>query len=426
MNAAVIKPKKESIINVSFVLAMLILTIISTSNTMISQYRAVYVKTVLGGSATAAGIVGMWWTYGSMIVRIFVGKISTKVGSKKLVLVGSIFYGLTLASAALTTTVPQFTISILFQAVCHPFCYIAANSVLASSVPRGQEGLGTYLFVGLPTAISTSVAPIIANYCISNYNYGAMFFSAGLLMVFSAVLAIVLILFARKNRSAAIAEDIRDKATQNEADKTALDENGRPYKGIWGFFERKALGPCLLQILGNLAELAVLFYITMYAAEMGVPQNAVAFFSVVAVVQLICTLGLGTIMDRFGLLAVMIPAVVGGIAAYLVLLTGGLSYTAWIVAAIGYGISSGCLRPTFNAGMLKIVPRNRLSVATSNFALATSIGGGITNVVVGALIDAGGYRTVWIFCITMYVVLFVASVIVFRKLLGRNHNQQPV
>lgn len=426
MNAAVIKPKKESIINVSFVLAMLILTIISTSNTMISQYRAVYVKTVLGGSATAAGIVGMWWTYGSMIVRIFVGKISTKAGSKNLVLIGSIFYGLTLASAALTTTVPQFTISILFQAVCHPFCYIAANSVLASSVPKGQEGLGTYLFVGLPTAISTTVAPIIANYCISNYSYGAMFISAGLLMVLSAVLAIVLILFAKKNRSAAIAEDIQNKASENEADKTTLDENGKPYTGIWGFFERKALGPCFLQILGNLAELAVLFYITMYAAEMGVPQNAVAFFSVVAVVQLICTLGLGTIMDRFGLLAVMIPAVVGGIAAYLVLLTGGLSYTVWIVAAIAYGISSGCLRPTFNAGMLKIVPHNRLSVATSNFALATSIGGGITNVVVGALIDAGGYSTVWIFCIIMYVVLFVASVIIFRKLIGRNFNQQPV
>ena len=59
---------KLSLFNPAFILSLIVLIIISTANTMIGGYRAVYVTQELGATATAAGVVGMWWTYGSMVV----------------------------------------------------------------------------------------------------------------------------------------------------------------------------------------------------------------------------------------------------------------------------------------------------------------------------------------------------------------------
>ena len=65
--------------------------------------------------------------------------------------------------------------------------------------------------------------------------------------------------------------------------------------------------------------------------------------------------------------------------------------------------------------MIKMVSKDRLNVATSNFALATSIGGGIAGVVIGAFIDNTGYNGVWIFSSIMYAVVFLMSFVIFRK-----------
>ena len=157
---------KLSLFNPAFILSLIVLIIISTANTMIGGYRAVYVTQELGATATAAGVVGMWWTYGSMVVRLFVGRFSSKWGDQKLLVIGSIGYGLTLAAAALTTDVTNFTIVIVLQAICHPFCYITSNSLLSKAIPKGQEGTGTYLFGGIPSAICSAAGPWIAKACI--------------------------------------------------------------------------------------------------------------------------------------------------------------------------------------------------------------------------------------------------------------------
>lgn len=406
---------KLSIFNTAFIISLIILIIISTANTMIGGFRAVYVKQELGATATAAGIVGMWWTYGSMFVRFFVGRISTKVGDHRLLTLGSIGYGLTLAAAALTTDITNFTIVIVLQAICHPFCYITCNSLLAKATPKGQEGTGTYLFVGIPSAVCSAAGPWIANACIAAAGFDLLFLCAGLMMAICVILSIVLILYSRKRTQADSSKEERSAATT--ANLPVVDENGNAYKGLWAFVDKRAIGPVVLQILGNLAEMAVMMFGMLYATELGVPECGAIMFTAVSLTQLAVTFLLGSVMDRFGMISVLLPGTALGICAYMVFLFGGTSYGVWILAGALYGVAAGCMRPTFNAGMIKMVPQNRLNVATSNFALATSIGGGLAGILIGSLIDNVGYSGVWVFSSIMYVIVFVAALIIFKKFL---------
>lgn len=408
---------KFSIFNAAFILSLIILVIISTANTMIGGYRAVYVKQELGASATAAGVVGMWWTYGSMIVRFFVGRISAKTGDHRLLTLGSIGYGLTLAAAALTTNITNFTVVIVLQAICHPFCYITCNSLLAKATPKGQEGTGTYLFVGIPSAVCSAAGPWIANACIKASGFDLLFICAGLMMAVCVVLSIILMVYSRKHVSA----DTSDSRTAKD-DAVALDESGKPYRGFWAFVDKRALGPVLCQILGNLAEMSVMMFGILYATELGAPECGAILFSTLSITQLIVTFLLGSVMDRFGMISVLLPGAALGIAAYMVLLFGGTSLGIWVLAGALYGVAAGCMRPTFNAGMIKMVPANRLNVATSNFALATSIGGGLAGIIIGRLIDGVGFRGVWIFSSIMYAVVFLTASLVFKRYLFAKKN----
>lgn len=405
---------KLSIFNTGFIISLIILVVISTANTMIGGYRAVYVTQELGATATAAGVVGMWWTYGSMFVRFFVGRISAKVGDQRLLTLGSIGYGLTLASAALTTNISNFTIVIILQAICHPFCYITCNSLLAKCTPKGQEGTGTYLFVGIPSAVCSAAGPWIANACIASSGFGLMFCCAGIMMAVCVILSIILIIYSKKHFSEK-ASHADSPYSDREDNQPVLNEKGVPYRGLWAFVDKRALGPAVLQILGNLAEMAVMMFGMLYATELGIPQCGAIMFSAISITQLIVTFLLGSVMDRFGMISVLLPGAAMGIAAYMVFLFGGTSYSVWILAGALYGVAAGCMRPTFNAGMIKLVPKNRLNVATSNFALATSVGTGLSGILIGALIDNVGYSGVWIFSCIMYVVVFFASLLIFKK-----------
>ena len=408
---------KLSLFNPAFILSLIVLIIISTANTMIGGYRAVYVTQELGATATAAGVVGMWWTYGSMVVRLFVGRFSSKWGDQKLLVIGSIGYGLTLAAAALTTDVTNFTIVIVLQAICHPFCYITSNSLLSKAIPKGQEGTGTYLFVGIPSAICSAAGPWIANACIKAAGFDLLFICAGLMMSFCVLLSIGLIIYSRKRFGAINSTD--SESPPQLGQPVSEPRKAKQHRGIRGFIEGfievRALGPCFLQILGNLAEMAVMMYGMMYATELGIPECGAIMFTAVSISQLVVTFLLGSVMDRFGMISVLLPGAAMGIAAYMVFLFGGTSYAIWVIAGVLYGVAAGCMRPTFNAGMIKMVSKDRLNVATSNFALATSIGGGIAGVVIGAFIDNTGYNGVWIFSSIMYAVVFLMSFVIFRK-----------
>ena len=241
-------------------------------------------------------------------------------------------------------------------------------------------------------------------------------------MAVCVVLAIILIVYSKKHNAQALKQT--EKNAVEAENLPVVDENGRRYTGLWAFVDKRALGPVTLQILGNLAEMAVMMFGMLYATELGIPECGAIMFTAVSLTQLIVTFLLGSVMDRFGMIAVLLPGCVAGIGAYIVLLLGGTSYGVWILAGAIYGIAAGCMRPTFNAGMIKMVPKNRLNVATSNFALATSIGGGLAGILIGSLIDGVGYNGVWIFSSIMYVVVFIAALFIFRKFLFEKKAQQ--
>jgi MFS family permease len=405
-------------------MALGILILIMLSNGLLGTFRAVYVVNVLGGTATDAGVVGLWWTYGTLIVRFFVGKLSTRFGTRNLLLLGSIGYCITLTATALTMDIFEFTLVVVFQSLCHPFAYIASNTVLAESMPKDQAGVGTFLFIGIPTAISGAFGPALGQYFIDNYGFPGMFVLAGALMSVAVVLSVIVLVRYRRAKKAIYAANGSEAVAEEADDDKMTEEEAKQYRGIWGFIEKKAIGPMALMICGNLAEQAILMFAALYASEIGAPQNAVTFFAVVAIVGIIVTFGVGLIMDKFGLFATMLPAVVFGVVAYAIFYFGSTGIRVWIFAAIAYGVAQNCLRPTINAGMIKIVPHNRLKVAMSNFSLAISIGMGVTGIIVGKIIDGVGYQGVWLFCMAMYAVTFIISLFVFKNFLPFNLKKQ--
>jgi MFS family permease len=335
--------------------------------------------------ATAFAYTLLWWV--SSPASLLLGMVSDKIGTRKVLLFGSVLFGIGIFLTAYVQSLWQFY---LFYGVLagigrgadrapllrSVFQYFNRRKGLAMGITLSGTGVGTLLF------------PPLGRYLISIADWRVALAVIGLL---SFIVLIPAALAIRQPR------DGEAEPPGNQSKKAQAEER----TGILGSPDRDWTAR---EVLGNrtfwifvVAGLACcvshslpLTHIVAYASDRGIPDIAAAgVLSVIGFMAAIGRLMWGMIADRVGarktvMCCIMLQTAAMFTVAFMESLWGFYFFAVW------FGLSYGGVLPLYAVVTRELFGMNRFGTAYGLHSFATSIGMGGGGIVGGLLFDVSG------------------------------------
>ncbi|ASN40643.1 MFS transporter [Paeniglutamicibacter terrestris] len=381
-----------------FLLAGLANLFISMVFYLLMTSMALYAVDRFQASDTAAGLASSAFVIGSVISRLFAGKLLQIMGRKRLAIfalglfaVVSVFYGF-------SGTLPL----LLMVRIAHGMAFGMANTAIATAVqsliPASRRSEGTGYF-GLSTTLSTAVGPFLAVLLAGSGNYTSVFVFC---TIFSTA-ALVFTLLVRMPEPPRTAQ-LSASATRQ------------------GSFLRSIVSPSALPIslvilVCGIAYSGVVSFLAPYLLSKSMTAAASWFFIVYAATVLVSRLFAGRIQDLKGDNAIMYPLLVVFVIGMAALAFEPSNLTVALAAAFA-GLGFGALMPCAQAIAVSAAPPAELGVATSTFFLMLDVGIGFGPIALGLLIPHLGYTGMF----GMLTLLVVFGIGVYYMVHGRHQS----
>jgi MFS family permease len=376
----------------NFILAIVVNLFISMVFYMLMTTMALYAADRFQASDTAAGFTASAFVIGSVIARIFAGRLLDIVGRRTLILITMAMF-----VAASLLYIPTGSLAwLVVLRIVHGMAFGAGTTAVAASaqslIPHTRRGEGTGYF-GLSTTLSTAVGPFVGVLLAGLGNYNAMFYFCAA----ASVAALVVALFLRVPELPAAKRSGRFRMTLND------------------IFETAALPISCVILLAGASYSGILTFLTSYAETRGSTGTASVFFLVYAGAVLVSRLFAGRIQDRRGDNSVMYPTLVSFVLGLLLLVPEPTLLTI-IGSAIFSGIGFGTVMSSAQAIAVKVSPSLRIGTATSTFFLMLDVGSGLGPIVLGALIPVLDYPGMYL----MLALVMVLATLLYFLAHGRN------
>lgn len=347
----------------AFVLTSLGTLLLFASFYLLLPTMPLFVKE-LGGLETHVGLATGVFTIAAVAFRPIAGGLLDRYGRRPFLLAGVALFALSMYSYGWIGGVGALLFLRFVHGVGWAFATTAAASAAADIVPpdRRGEGMGWY---GLATTIAMAAGPLLGTWALSGWSFRGVF----LLATGLALLALVAVSVPRfPFRPAAGRQRIEylDSATVPVAVSVALL---------------------------SFAYGAVTTFLPLFAVTLEV--NPGTFFLVYALALTAARPIGGTLADRRGATAVIVPALTLIVIALLVL-SGATGLAGVLAAAVLYGVGFGSAHPTLQAALLRMVPRERFGVANASFFTAFDLGIALGSTLLGAFAGGIGYRMVFV------------------------------
>ena len=364
----------------NFILAIVVNLFISLVFYMLMTTMALYAVDRFQASDTAAGFTSSAFVLGSVIARIFAGRLLDVVGRRKMILATMAVF-----VAASLLYIPTGSLAwLLVLRIVHGMAFGAGTTAVAASaqtlIPHTRRGEGTGYF-GLSTTLSTAVGPFVGVLLAGLGNYDAMFYFCAA----ASVVALVVALFLRV------------------PELPAPKRSGRFRMSLSDIFETAALPISCIILLAGTSYSGILIFLTSYAESRGSTSAASVFFLVYAGAVLVSRLFAGRIQDRRGDNSVMYPTLISFVLGLALLIPDPTLLTI-IGSAIFSGIGFGTVMSGAQAIAVKVSPAMRIGTATSTFFLALDVGSGLGPILLGTLVPVLDYPG-------MYALLAVVMVL---------------
>ncbi|WP_153465445.1 MFS transporter [Sediminibacillus terrae] len=334
---------------------------------------AVYAVEQFGVSESQAGLVTGVFIIGTLIGRLFLGRMITKIGNKKMLYAGLIFFILTSALYFIDIGITFLLITRLLHGIALGMASTATGTIVAEVIPKERKGEGIG-FYSMSITLATAIGPFIGLYMSEHTSFQTIF-------GFCLALGIISFLIALFVRVPVV------KKPEKTAEKTGFK--------LSHFIEPKALPIALVVLLLSLGYSSVLSFINFYAIEIDLVQVASLFFVVYAVAILVSRPFTGRLMDVKGANWVMYPTFALFAAGLLLLSTAGNSFIL-LLAGVLIGLGFGNMQSTTQAIAVKVTPTHRIGLATSTYYIALDAGLGFGPYVLGLIIPLSGYRNLYI------------------------------
>lgn len=348
---------------------------------------AVYAVEEFHVSASQAGLVTGIFIIGTLIGRLFIGRMITSIGNKKMLYFGLIFFILTSFLYFIEAGITFLLITRLLHGLALGMASTATGTIVAEVIPSARKGEGIG-FYSMSITLATAIGPFIGIYMSQQTSYQVIF---GFCLAL-AIISFIISLFAK-------IPVVKKPAKAAKSKKLKLS----------AFVEPKALPIAFVVLIISLGYSSVLSFINFYAIEIDLVDVASLFFVVYAVAILVSRPFTGRLMDLKGANSVMYPAFILFGAGLLLLSTAETSVIL-LLAGVLIGLGFGNMQSTTQAIAVKVTPQHRIGLATSTYYISLDAGLGFGPYVLGFIIPLTGYRNLYIM---MGVLVLVTTVLYY-------------
>ena len=386
----------EKLLSRDFVLAWLAAFFDAAVFYLLVTTMALYTTERFHASVSISGLTSSIYVIGSLFGRLFAGRFLDVVGRKRLILISFGVYLLSTVGYLFAGSMGTLLAIRCVHGITFGISSTGVMTVAMTVVPDARKGEGAGLY-GIAPTLATALGPFLGTFLLRVYNYQIVFgvcvVCAALCLLFVSLLRITPV---------SLSEEERREMTTGVL---------RPQK----YFEARALPISLCLLVLAVCYSSVLAFVTSFAWDIGL-SVAVSFFYLVYALFLVFGRPFsGRLLDRRGANIVMYPTKVL-FAVGLLLLSFTRGWYMLLVSAVFIALGYGTTSSSTQAVAVKLSPVTHYSRALSTVYICADVGTGLGPVLMGGLINAGGYRFTYRVC----AVIVVLCIILYYFLHGRN------
>lgn len=352
----------------------------------------VYAVEQYGVSESQAGLVTGIFIIGTLIGRLFIGRLITSVGNKKMLYIGLIAFVMTSLLYFIEAGILFLMLTRLLHGIALGVAGTATGTIVAETIPASRKGEGIGYF-SMSITVATAFGPFIGLFMSEHTTFQAIFVFCTVLAVMSFIIALFVNI-----------PEVRKPETTTESKKLKFAD----------FIEPRALPIAMIIAILSVGYASVLSFINFYAIEIDLVSAASIFFVVYAIAILVSRPFSGRLMDVKGANFVMYPAFIL-FGAGLFLLSGVTTSAMFLFAGVLIGLGYGNMQSTTQAIAVKMTPPHRMGLATSTYYIAMDAGLGFGPYLLGYVIPVTGYSLLYVL---MGIMVF-ATIILYYAMHGK-------
>ncbi|PKN68621.1 MAG: MFS transporter [Deltaproteobacteria bacterium HGW-Deltaproteobacteria-12] len=345
-------------------------------------------------STSMAGLVVGIFIIGILFGRLGTGRVIEDIGSKRVLLVGSLAYIITSVLYFTAINLPLLIIIRFLHGFAYGIASTAAGTIVAQIIPKSRhgEGIGYY---SMSAILAVALGPFVGILLIQHVDFNLIFTFTSLLAVISFAISFVVQAPAGKP-----AEQDRAEAVKNFQ--------------ISNYLEFKAIPISVVILVIGFSYSVVIAFISLYTKQIHLEEAASFYFLVYAVIVFISRPVSGRLFDLKGANFVAYPCLfifAVGMLLFSQASQGITLLSAGALIGLGYGNFISCAQ----AISIKDVLPHRLGLATATFFIFVDLGFGAGPYLLGFLIPFTGYRGLYL----IMAILILATIPLYYFLYGR-------
>lgn len=341
----------------------------------------------IGGNESQVGLMMGMFTIAAVVIRPIIGGMLDQYGRRSFIIFGLIFFWITMYSYNLASTIALLAVLRVIHGVTWAVSTTAVGTAITDIIPdsRRGEGMGWY---GMAMTIAMAIGPMIGLWVVQNYSFHGLFLLATLLSFMAVVLSLI----------------------------TKIPFTPQKEKGKIQLFEKSVLSITIVVFFLSFAYGGITTFLPLFASSIDV--NPGTFFLVYAIALTIVRPISGKLLDKYGEVFIILPALCITILAIVVLtISNGL--TGVMIAAALYGVGFGSAQPALQAAMLTIVDPSKRGVANASFFTAFDLGIGLGAILLGVVSQMFGYRILFAGSAISGLIALIIFVIFVKQRLGK-------
>jgi len=345
-----------------------------------------------GGDATLVGLVIAAFSFPSVILRPFMGRLVDEWSQRRVLAVGTGLMTLT----GLAYLIPNLG-AIFVNRIVHGSAWAAfntaANSTLARLAPHDRRGEASGVFNLMP-GIAQMIMPAIGLLLLGAFSTEGPFIASGLI----ALAAVAFAAFGPMPRP--------------------LPATRLPGAAS-GLLERGALLPMTLEFMFTSVSALFLVYPPVFAASHGIPVfELTLYYPAYGISLVVVRLAAGRLLDRAPRGAVIAAGAIVSIVALGVAIVAD-SVPTLAVAGVLYAGAAAFTSPTTMALAIDRADPRRMGAAMATYSLGFQLGLGAGAAAWGVLIDAVGYPGPYVGAIALQIALLALLAVSWRTVTTR-------
>lgn len=361
------KDDRAQIWSLGFLLVIAINTITSTGFYMTMPTLPKYALQS-GMTLAEVGLLTGTFSIACIIVRPFAGMLADRYNRKRLLGVAVILMALATFGYALTDKPTALYAFRIMHGAAFAVTSTVQLALAADFIPENRrgEGLG---YAGIAQILAMSYAPSLSLWMAGRFGYRIMFCVAAALIILAA--CIIPALTYRQERVLMKVQKLRLK----------------------DLFAVEMVLFALMSSQFSMSNAVTSTYLSMLADERSV-TNIGLFFTVSSIAVLISKPFSGKLMDRRGIIWILIPCFLFGSGA-MFLIGGSYTLAPFLVAGVLKGAAQSSGQSALQAESINRIDAARVGVALSTCYLGNDIGQGFGSIIGGTLSASVGYTSMF-------------------------------